>query len=220
MKCICAVFTLFFGMFSFSYAAVTQTIGAGSAITVIDRSATFAPITTSGMDLSAYSENQLSITVPDSSYVGFDAFGGGDVTQIFYGSGGNTSYVTINTTDNVPIRGVEFLIGNGNFTSATNVVWEAWKAGSLVGSGTFVTPWGTVVGWNDPSGFDELRVGAWGGGAYTAFGQEQAIAIDNVNVQITPRAPVQIPTLSEWGMIILCSLVVIGAISTRRRQRM
>jgi hypothetical protein len=92
----------------------------------------------------------------------------------------------------------------------------------MVGSGTFSTIRGGIVGWNDPSGFDELRVGAYNTAPYTAFGQDQAIALDNLNVQLTPFVPVQptsIPTLSEWGWIILSLLLALGAVFTLHRQR-
>ncbi len=221
MKYCGAVFALVFGLLSTSsHAAVTQTTGAGSSVTVINRSATFDSITTWGIDLSAYSENLLSITTPSTSHVGFDAFGAGPATQLFYPSGGNNSYTAISTTDNVPIRGIEMLVGDGyGVGGQTYVYWEAWKAGSKVGSGTLATTRGTIVGWNDPNGFDQLRVGASNLVGYNAFGQAQAIAIDNVNVQTALIQPAAIPTLSQWGIIVLSSLIVLGAIFALRRQQ-
>jgi len=49
--------------------------GAGSAVTSLDRVATFDSIT-GGIDLSAYTEDLLSITVPGVGFVNFDPFNG------------------------------------------------------------------------------------------------------------------------------------------------
>jgi hypothetical protein len=38
-------------------------------------------------------------------------------------------------------------------------------------------------------------------------------------VTLTPSAPTSIPTLSEWGMIILSSLLAMGTVIALRRQR-
>ena len=89
------------------------TTGSGSAVSSTDLSATFDSINTNGIDLSAYSEGGLNVTVPDSSYVGFDFFGTGNTTELHYGSGGNDSFVTITGTSGEIFSGVEFLYGAG-----------------------------------------------------------------------------------------------------------
>jgi hypothetical protein len=167
-------------------AATVLTTGAGSAVTRVDRLATFDSITRDHIDLSAYTEDGLSIAVPNQSAVGHDFFGTGVLTALYYGRGGDTSFVTIKTTDATEIFGLEFLFGHG-FSDSTNVDlgWETWNDGMLVSSGVLDDPAkGTVVGWSDTGGFDELRVGA-GHGPYS-FGDQQAIALDNVRVELIP----------------------------------
>lgn len=44
-------------------------------------------------------------------------------------------------------------------------------------------------------------------------------APDVSTVTLTPPAPTSIPTLSEWGMIILSSLLALGTVIALRRQR-
>lgn len=167
--------------------AISITTGAGSAVSVIDRSATFDTITTDGIDISAYSEGMLDISTPGGlSDVGFTAFTSGAGTVLgFYYAGGNNDFTTITTSDSVEMFGLEFLIGHG-FTGTldTSVVWETYNNGNLQDSGQFNTTRGTVVGWSGTTGFDELRVGASTLG-YANFGDAQAIAIDNLSVQLS-----------------------------------
>ena len=69
------------------HANVTVTSGSGSAVTTIDRMATFDSINSNGIDLSSYSENLLDVTVDDISFVDFDAFNDGVESEFHYGSG-------------------------------------------------------------------------------------------------------------------------------------
>ena len=63
----------------------------------MDRLATFDALTTTGpgaiepgeVDLSDYSEGMLSITVSDTAWAGFNAFGEGFATEFYYGDAGN-----------------------------------------------------------------------------------------------------------------------------------
>ncbi len=103
----------------------------------------------------------LSITVPDTGGVGFNAFGAGTEFAFHYGSGGNFSFVTIKGTDAAVFSGIEFKLGWGFGASSTNLLWETRLGGSVTGSGTeFSLTRGGVVGWTDVSGIDELRVAA------------------------------------------------------------
>lgn len=56
---------------------------------------------------------------------------------------------------------------------------------------------------------------AGGAGAYNAALRNFAFAAD----AIPPAAPTPVPTLSEWGMIVLSSLLALGTVITLRRQR-
>jgi hypothetical protein len=180
-------------------AGTIMTFGSGSSVNRIDRAATFDSISVPFIDLNGYTEDGILVSVPDYSHVNFDAFGTGFAsTGFYYGSGGNQSFVTIGTTDSIEIFSLEFRLGNGNLfnqgPSAT--VWETWKDGVLVSSGnTFVTK-GSVVGWQDVLGFDELRVAS--GSGVTQFGQTQGIALDDLNLQL-----VQSASVPEGGSIIV-----------------
>jgi len=201
---------------------VTQTFGTGSSVTSADRSATFDSLNASGIDLSAYTEDQLDIWVDDTTYVGFDAFGGGAQTMFHYGTGGNNSYVTIKASDGASMFAIEFLSGSGFYSvfesgGPAYVVWEAFRDGVLVGSGnTGPHSVGTVLGWNDPQGFAELRVASYDNDAST-FGDEQAIAIDDLSAQlggyIVTNVPV--PTLGPVGFILMVLLLALTPIAFR-----
>ena len=129
---------------STSLAATTQTIGAGSAVVSAERVATFDSLNSSGIDLSAYSEDNLDITVDDTTFVGFDAFGDGTTSQFHYGTSGNSSYVTIKASDASPIRALEAKVGHGwAVVIDLNIYWETWLGGVLVSSGQYWEMWGT-----------------------------------------------------------------------------
>jgi len=57
-------------------AATMQTFGTGSAVTSVDRAATFNSITSSGIALSDYTEGKLFIGANADSLLGYDPFGG------------------------------------------------------------------------------------------------------------------------------------------------
>ena len=147
--------TLFLScLFTFqAFAAVTQTIGAGTAVTTANRTATFDSLTSVGIDLSDYSEDGLYVTVADTTYVGFDAFGEGSATAFHYGTSGNNSFVTIKTTDALPIFALEARLGDGwEGQPEVNIYWETWSGGVMSGSGSFTTAKG------DTGGLPTLRV--------------------------------------------------------------
>ncbi len=192
---------LFVISFGVCHAAVIVTSGSGSAVTTIDRMAAFTSINARNLDLSNYSEDLLDITVDDLSYLSSGCFNDGRTTGYHYALGGNQSYVTIKTSDAVDMSALEFLIGTGNPISTANVIWETYNDNSLTGSGIFVTTKGSVVGWVDnAAGFDELHVGAYGY-AYTSFGQNQAIALDDLKVQLVPE-PMTIALLGLGSLAI------------------
>jgi hypothetical protein len=162
--------------------ATVQTVGTGSAVGTVDRSANFNSLFT-GADLSAYTEGGLSVTTPGYAYLWFDPFNGaGDGSAFHYASGGNFDWVTIKTTDGARILGVEFLYGNGwwGYNFAT-VDWRTYNGATLSSSGSTIEPAGTVLGFSDPSGFDSLLVRA----TYSGVGDYQAIALDDLKVDLT-----------------------------------
>jgi len=61
-----------------------------------------------------------------------------------------------------------------------------------------------------------------GVGQYTITVSTTSVCMEAQNIStvtLTPPAPTSIPTLSEWGMIILSSLLALGTVITLRRQR-
>ncbi len=177
--CLCAL--------AFSAAqAATVTIGSGSAVSFVDRTATFDTITTDGLDLSAYTEDSLNISVADTSLVNLNPFGDGTLTEFFYGDAGNNSYVSISTTDGTKIKALELKIGDGWQTIATtNVLWETLVNGISTDLGGLSPSDGSIIGWSDSNGFDELRIAA-SGEIVNNFGDFQGAAIDDVKVQLVP----------------------------------
>ena len=124
----------------------------------------------------------------DTSWVGFPAFAPGDsrTTGFHYGDGGNEEYVTIRGTDDATFFALDLLLGSGYGFGINNLRWETYLNGNLTGSGVETSvAQGSIVGWSDSSGFDELRVAA-GIVETPGFGEEQAIAIDDLRVRLAP----------------------------------
>jgi hypothetical protein len=194
-----------------SIAVPIFTTGAGSAVTLAGRSATFDAITFNGLDLSSYSEDLLSISVPDPSFVGFDPFNGGPFTAFHYGTAGNSNFVTIRGTDNAVFSAMEFLLGTGfQEDTVARIRWATFLNNVQTGTGQSVLVEGTIVGWSDPSGFDELRVIADNGTVGTLnFGDFQAIALDDVQAQLVPEP--------STAALLLASGLAALAVMRRRR---
>jgi hypothetical protein len=197
-------------------AAASPIFSSSSVVTATDRSATFDSVTSNGIDLSSYSEDSLFVTVNDTNYQGFSSFSPGDTrtTGFHYGSGGNQEYVSIRGTDNAVFNAIDFLIGNGNGGTTQEVRWETYLLGALTGSGTESSIGrGSIVGWLDSSGFDELRVAA---GIWTdpGFGNSQSVSLDNVRVQLAT----ELATVSEPSIIALFAAGLLGLRFARRRK--
>lgn len=189
----------------------TQTLGDGSAVTSIDRVATFDTLTYihNGTALSDYSEDSLFVRTSGDSFSGF---GPGQppyfnpfhtaldpATQAFYyPDGGSQESVTIETTDSQPMFALEFLYGNGWTTGDIYgvpwgndnawVTWQTFKGANLVSSGQVgpdpLLPVGTVIGFVDPDGFDRLVMRCQI--ANQNDPTVQALALDDLHVQVTP----------------------------------
>ncbi len=215
------VMTTVLGLTSQGIAAVMFSTGAGSAVTVVDRMATFDSLSGNGIDLTSYSEGGLDITVPDTTFIGFDPFLDGTLTQFHYGTSGNSSFVTIQGSDSAAFRGVEFKFGDGFFSTQTsgvsNLLWETRLLGVVTGSGLETSiPLGSIVGWSDLGGFDELRIAS--NPSFTlasSLGDFQAIALDDVVAQLTTSA---IPEPTSMALLGLTAAGFCG-VRLRRRQR-
>ena len=104
-------------------AASTQTVGAGTAVSVSNLSATFDSLTANHVvHLDTYTEGGLRITTSGDSWAAdnqlaakLDPFwGANDPDRAFYAiAWGNQDWVTIETTNHARIYGVEFTIPLG-----------------------------------------------------------------------------------------------------------
>ena len=178
-------------------ATIQQVVGAGSAVSTVDRSANFNSILY-GDDLSNYTENLLSVTTPGVAYTCTPEFwdpfyGRGDGSVFYTRQGGNYSWVTIKTTDGKPMVGVEFLYGNGWDWPAATIDWEAYVGATLVSSGSTAQALGTILGFKDAAGFDSLLVRA----GYSSPGDENII-LDNLRVQLSA-----VPEPSTVALLVL-----------------
>lgn len=109
---------------------------------------------------------------------------------------GNFVVADAGTGDKVGVTGVNIWVPTGYVSGAPLAGTATWNAQTLATLG--LTP-GTYT-WS------------WGAGP----------TADSLTVSIVtppPAAAASIPTLSEWGMIILSSLMAIGAILTLRRRQ-
>lgn len=213
-------------------AATIQTEGAGSAVTSIDRSASFDSLTSSNaVNLDTYQENGLAITTASTSWgedpalAPMDPFHGANGSdRAFYAmANGSDTWVTIAATDAQTLFGVEFMYGNtwttgdiygpypwGNHDAV--LAWQTLDANdNVISSGSVgggpLLEMGTIVGFYDPDGFASLQVQA------TMPNQTiQALALDNLNVQLQP-----VPEPSTLPLVALgAGLLGIGRRPARR----
>lgn len=210
------------GLMSSLVAFGTATLPAQSAVfsnsavvTDLNRSATFDPLTADGIDLTAYAEGTLSVTVADTSVQGLGVFQPGDArTSAYHHAGNNTSFVMIAGTDDALFRALDFFIGDGLFAVTTHLRWETYLNNILTDSGTeLFVPKGSTVGWTDDTGFDELRVAASSASGAPGFGNLQSIALDDVRAQISPAAPIPVPAALP---LFVTALAGLGLIARRR----
>ncbi|MFD3189071.1 VPLPA-CTERM sorting domain-containing protein [Sedimentitalea sp. HM32M-2] len=199
-------------LFSVQGEAQAATMFSSSAtVGTVDRVATFDSLTSNGIDLSTYTEASLSVTVSDVTFQGFSAFSPNDsrTTGFHYGSGGNDDFVTIKGTDGAVFTALDFLLGDGQSGTTTNVRWQAYRGGVLTGSGTESNmARGTVMGWSDIDGFDTLLVAAARTVDQPGFGNHQSVAIDDLRAQVgvTPvplpaGLPLMIGGLAAFGLL-------------------
>jgi hypothetical protein len=187
-------------------AGTVQTVGAGSAVATVDLSDDFNSFPNS--DLSVYTADGLSVTTAGFEWdTNLEPFGGaGDGSGFYYPGNGAAGWTTIETDDQSLMSGVEFLYGNGwlngsyeglntVFGSDTAVLyWQTLDGNTVESSGSVVLPVGTVVGFSDPAGFEELQVSATAGPECPPG--ENALALDNLVVQL---APPPVPDLGGGG---------------------
>jgi type II secretory pathway pseudopilin PulG len=216
-----AVLALSLGGVNQAQATIIATVGAGTAVTTVDRQATFDAVTT-GVNLNGYTEDGLLISVDKTAFTGFDPTGGADPGAFsggfHYPSSGANGGTLISTTDGAKILGVEFNVGTGYDQPTTYFAYEGFANGNPDGSGAFAITSGSVLGFRDPGGFDQLYIGAYenllqaqSANVVTDF---QAVAIDNVKVQLNGVA-----ASPEPGSLMLMGLSAVGLIGYGWRRR-
>ena len=204
-------------------AATVQTLGAGSAVSSVDRAAAFDSLTaTNTMELNNYTEGGLSVTTGSQAWgadppmsARLDPFhGAGAPDRAFFAfANGTPEWVIIQTTNRARMHAVEFLYGNnwttgdiyGQYPWGNNfayVEWQTLNNGLLVSSGQIgpnpMLPVGTVIGFYDPAGFDQLQVKCMI--ANSSPTNYQAIALDNLMVQLTNRPPAPVIYGSDFSV--------------------
>lgn len=205
------------------HAVTTQTLGSGSALSVVDRSATFDALTaTNTMELGNYSEGGLYITTGNQSWgadqpmaAKLDPFHGATAPDrgFFCVAWDNPEWTTIRTTNMALMHAVEFVYGNGWTTgdiygqypwgnSAAILIWQTWRTDTLVSAGsigdTSTLPVGTVVAFYDPAGFDELTMKAIM--LTAASTNSNGLALDNLLVQLTNQPPAPVIYRNDFAL--------------------
>jgi hypothetical protein len=227
-----------FAMVPGACAVTVSTLASGSAVSVPERTATFDTLTsTNTRELGNYSEGGLYITTGNQSWgadpplaAKLDPFHGATAPErgFFCVAWDNPEWTSIRTTNMALMHAVESVYGNGWTTgdiygqypwgnSAAMLIWQTWLSGTLVSSGSvgdiWMLPVGSVVGFYDPAGFDELTMKAIM--LTAADTNSNALALDDLNVMLTnvPPAPVifgddftvnptnHIPALTVWSTL-------------------
>lgn len=173
-------------------AQVTVYMNSSGAVPIVGRSATFDSVS-GGTSLTSYSEDGLEFSIPGA--VAFESFTpapAGFSGNFFYPSGGSGNPLTITTTDDATLYGVQFYLGSGWGQMAAGdllpIAYQVNLGATVVGSGTFdalQTAQGYLLGFSDPSGFTTLTISNCDFDP-CALSDEQAIAIDNVSADVTP----------------------------------
>jgi hypothetical protein len=206
--------------------AMTILQGEGSAVTTVDRFANFDSLTVNNTsELDIYAENGLGITTANQNWGAdpptppfvLNPFHIEPVPTAFYADAWeNLEWVTIQTTDSKPIYGLEFMYGNTWTTGDLSGVppyspwgrsdatfeFQEWRGGAMVdtGSQTFLAL-GTVVGFYDPAGFEQLLVRATSN--LSGVPNSQALALDNLKVQLEPVPEARIDAMLAVGFGVL-----------------
>jgi PEP-CTERM motif len=194
--------------------AVTQTFGAGSAVTSIDASASFESV--AALNDNPYLEGGMSFSrfglTFDNNGCGFGGCAGrfpGFDGNYMYGTG--SGYFEIAAPVGKDFTGLEFITGTGYSlsTPVEDIVWSAYNNGSLVSQGFAILNAGNVIGFKDASGFDVIR--------YTSSRgiplEDNAPAFDTVHAQFS-TSPIPEP---EVYAMLAAGLGMMGFL--RRRER-
>lgn len=188
-------------------AAAAPQFSAGAVVAAPSNTASFDSLNVNDMKLEAYQENGIRVAVPGVTFVGFDPFNNGTTTGFHYAGDGNHAWVDISMADGSAIKALDFVLGDGFGFATSNLIWETFSGSTSTGFGDVVLDKGTTVGWTDAAGFTRLRVAANGSVGINFFGEEQAIALDNLHVSAVP----------ETGTLAMFSLGLLGLWAARRK---
>jgi len=189
--------------------SAAPTFSNSAVVTSATNIATFNSLNDNFIDLATYQEGGINVTVPNFTYVGFQAFNNGVTTGFHYGNGGDSNWVNISLVGGGAINALDFLLGDGFGGSTTNLIWETFSGTTSTGFGNVTLNKGSTVGWTDTVGFTRLRVAA--AEDIESFGQFQAIALDDVRVGAAALA------VPEPGTLALVSLSLLGIVVSRRK---
>lgn len=210
-----------FGIGGAASATVMQSLGSGSAVSVVDASADFEstaavsnnPYVEDGLSFlrtSLASSNNLCGFAGCTGHTGFAAFTGN-----FMYSTGTSSFFEIVTTGPVDFRGLEFEAGTGWGLNSNNPMFFAWEAflnGSGVGSGTGSSTTPPVLGFSDAAGFDRLKFTVSNSSNVDFVTSFNAPAFDTVRAQFVTDVP-EPATLAIFGV----GLAGLGMMRRRKR---
>ena len=117
--------------------------GAGSAVGVVDRSATFVSTPSTVVSLSDSSDDSLINGVADTSFIHFGnpidelGIGSGGRDGFHYEAGGNYDFVPLRETDDAVMFSVEFMVSTEASSSVTGLRWETLIDSEVTGTGEF-----------------------------------------------------------------------------------
>ena len=184
--------------------------GNANAVPVFSNSATVSSVSNSAEftnisgSLLNYTEDGIIVSVNDSQCC---------FPNSHYGNGGNHEWVTISLVGGGAFNAIDFLLGDGwgAFTGHdTNLRWETFNGTTSTGTGVQALQSGTTVGWTDVDGITSIRVAANRYLTDLAFGDYQAIAIDDLRIGGA--------TVPEPASILLLGLGLAG-LGARKRHR-
>lgn len=204
-----------------SQAAVVQSTGAGSAVSMVQGTADFQslnalndnPYSEGGMN---FSRQGLSFNNNSCGFAGCASAPGfaGFTGNYMYGTGNGGSFTTAAGAGN-RFLGLEMIMGTGFGQSNVRVTWEAFDGVTLVGNGDFITPVTAVVGFADMAGFTSLHFTSTSGGGLANFSNTfNAPAFDTVRAQFTNGHVVPEP-----GALSLTALALVGLAALARRRK-
>lgn len=187
---------------SSSAVAAIVSVGSGTAVDDVDRTADFNDIVQL-QSLDGYTHDQLIISVDSTSHIYFDPTNGnGGFSGAFHypGSGVTHHLTSISAEDGAEIYAVEMNVGTGWHSTTTYVYWELIDDAIVIDSGAISLDSGAVLGLNEPDGFDELHIGAFAtfelAEAATGATLGHSLAIDNLVADLTIPEPTSLSLLA------------------------